>query len=223
MSPDLLQYSLNDFRNFQYVHFLWTRGPPNHYQNTSTNIRKCEKSLKIINSSYLRIWKSEKVGSTVYLTFETLKFGNCETSQLSHPDALFCIYFESRAFVFESHRFATQRAHTHPRRNLFPGGFETDPSEQFQNIYVQKVWKTQISQTFWNIWSRTIAKRILLHNFVRLFPNGAETYSDTEDTFTIRTSNIQMDVQLLWNTGICDNIVFLVSTEQLKSESSRHL
>ena len=65
---------------------------------------------------------------------------------------------------------------------------------------------TSVSECFWRdrfpkyvrtYASELLPKRILLNNFETLFPNGAETYSDTEDAFNICTSKIQMDARLL--------------------------
>ena len=38
--PDLLQYFLDDFWNFEHVVKIWTRIPPNYYQNASKNTRQ---------------------------------------------------------------------------------------------------------------------------------------------------------------------------------------
>ena len=37
MIPDLLQYFLDDFWNFQKSHQIWTRGPRIYHQNTPKN------------------------------------------------------------------------------------------------------------------------------------------------------------------------------------------
>ena len=39
-SPDLLQYFLDDFGNFENYVKIWTRRPPHYYQNASTNTNK---------------------------------------------------------------------------------------------------------------------------------------------------------------------------------------
>ena len=39
-SPDLLQYFLDGFGNFENVVKIWTRGPPIYYPNVSKNTRK---------------------------------------------------------------------------------------------------------------------------------------------------------------------------------------
>ena len=45
MIPDGLQYSLDDFSNFENVDQIWTRIPPNYYKITSKNTRKIWKRL----------------------------------------------------------------------------------------------------------------------------------------------------------------------------------
>ena len=39
------QYFLNDLGNFENLVQIWTRRPPNHYQNASTNTRQIMKSF----------------------------------------------------------------------------------------------------------------------------------------------------------------------------------
>ena len=39
-SPDIFQYFLDDFWDFDIFDKIWTRRPPNDYQNTSENTRK---------------------------------------------------------------------------------------------------------------------------------------------------------------------------------------
>ena len=39
-SPDLLQYFLDDFGNFENFVKIWTRGPPNYYEYASKNARR---------------------------------------------------------------------------------------------------------------------------------------------------------------------------------------
>ena len=40
MIPDRLGYFLDDFRNFENVHKIWTRRPPSYHQNSSNDTRK---------------------------------------------------------------------------------------------------------------------------------------------------------------------------------------
>ena len=40
MIPDRFHYFLDDFWNFENLGNIWTRSPPNYYQNASTNTRK---------------------------------------------------------------------------------------------------------------------------------------------------------------------------------------
>ena len=43
-----MQYFLDDFGNFENLVKIWTRRPPNYYQNASTNTKKCGDILEHI-------------------------------------------------------------------------------------------------------------------------------------------------------------------------------
>ena len=104
MIPDRLRCFLNDFWNFEKNHQICTRRPPNYYQNASTNTRKCGNIFEKHYFSYLRVWKSENVGRSVYLFyrssnlcfFEILECANCGTSSFYFWtfDFLTCWNFE---------------------------------------------------------------------------------------------------------------------------------
>ena len=61
MIPDILQYFLDDFWNFQNFQQIWTRGPRIYHQNGHKNIRKLWEHLgKILSFHIWTFWKSKK-------------------------------------------------------------------------------------------------------------------------------------------------------------------
>ena len=68
MIPDRLQYFLDDSWNFQKINQIWTLGPRS-YHKISSKIQENMGSSWNILFPYLRIWNSDCVGRSVYLTF----------------------------------------------------------------------------------------------------------------------------------------------------------
>ena len=102
-SPDLLQYFLNDFGNFESFVKIWTRGPPNYYQNASANTRNYGSILENIMFVNLGLIKKSKHVCPRY----HISFDRCFVLSVSFFN-LFIISYENWITQFE-HNFVKMR------------------------------------------------------------------------------------------------------------------